>query len=72
MVGRKINHRSTAFRPYKIGLKLAAITDERGHGSVSPHFLPSMENAALGNCVEENTVVERRKTAVEREDRLNV
>src|SRR6266404_3703941 len=72
MVRRKINYWSAAFRPYKIGLKFATITDERGHGGVSPHFLPSVENAAPGDCVEENIVVEGRKTAMEREDRLDV
>src|SRR6266853_1458821 len=68
----KIDYWPTALRPDKTGLKLATATDQHSHGRVGSHFLPPVGSASLRNRVEENTVVERRKTAMKREYRLDI
>src|SRR6266404_368519 len=72
MVRRKIDDRPAAFWPDEFRVKLAPATDARSHRSIGPYFLPPVEDAALGNGVEENVVIERRKTAVKGKDRLDV
>ena len=72
MVRGEIDHRPAAFRPDKIRFQLTAATDARRHGGIGPRLLPPVKNTALGNGVEKNIVVDRRKTAVESKHRLDV